>query len=67
MEKKTDFIIFCIESYKQRKNISGKEAFKNFRRFNVFKYLENYYDVLHSTGQKYLVNDIEKYINSRKR
>jgi hypothetical protein len=66
MDKKIDFTIFCLESYKQKYKMTGKEVLNIFKRYRVFDYLESYYDILHSIGQKYLVNDIDKYINSRK-
>lgn len=65
MNKTIDFTVFCIESYKQAHNITGKDALKIFNDNNVFDYIESFYDVLHSTGQGYIVKDIDMYINSR--
>jgi hypothetical protein len=31
----------------------------------VFDYIKAFYDVLHSTGQEYIVEDIDLYISSR--
>ena len=37
-----------------------------FKKYNVFDYLESFYDVLHTTGRDYLIEDIDIYINSRR-
>lgn len=47
-------------------NITGKAALKVFNKNKVFDYITSFYDVLHSTGQEYIVKDIDMYINSRR-
>lgn len=37
----------------------------NLAEYKVFNFLEQYYDVLHTTGQEFIVEDIDKYLNSR--
>ena len=66
MDEIIDFTVFCIESYKRAHNITGKEAIKIFNEFDVFGYIKSFYDVLHSTGMEYLVEDIDEFINRRK-
>lgn len=61
-----DFTVFCLESYKQSHNMTGKIAFETFNDYKVFDYIQSFYDVLHSTGQEYIVEDIDIYITSRK-
>ncbi|MBC2579159.1 DUF3791 domain-containing protein [Clostridium sp. DJ247] len=65
MDKIIDFTVFCLESYKQAHNMSGKSALKVFNDNNVFDYIKSFYDVLHSTGEGYIVEDIDMYINSK--
>lgn len=65
MNKTLDFTVFCLESYKQVHNINGKSALEIFNDNMVFEYIDSFYDVLHSTGQEYIVNDIDMYIDSR--
>ena len=65
MDKIIDFKVFCLESYKLAHNLTGKEALKVFRDNNVFDYIQSFYDVLHSTGQDYIVEDIDVFIKSR--
>ena len=65
MGRYIDFTVFCLESYKQAHHIKGKATLKVFNDYNVFDYIESFYDVLHSTGQGYIVEDIDIYIKSR--
>jgi len=67
MNRTIDFTIFCLESYKQAHSLTGKAALKVFIDNKVFEYIQSFYDVLHSTGQDYIVEDIDLYINSRQR
>lgn len=66
MNRTVDFTVFCIESYKEAHHMTGKAALKVFNDYNVFGYIKSFYDVLHSTGQDYIVEDIDIYINSRR-
>ncbi|WP_461206487.1 DUF3791 domain-containing protein [Clostridium sp. DL1XJH146] len=65
MNKKIDFTVFCLESYKRAHDINGKTALEVFEQYKVFDYIKSFYDVLHTTGQDYIVEDIDKYINAR--
>ena len=65
MGRHIDFTVFCLESYKQAHHINGKATLKVFNDYKVFDYIESFYDVLHSTGQGYIVEDIDIYIKSR--
>jgi hypothetical protein len=37
-----------------------------FKKYGVLQYLEECYDVLHTTGRDYLVEDIDLFIKARK-
>ena len=63
MDKNIDFIVFCLESYKQAHQLTGKAALQVFAEHNVFEYIQSFYDILHSTGQGYIVEDIDLYIH----
>ena len=65
MSKEMSFAIFCLESYKAHKNLSGREAAAIFSQYGVFDYIHEFYDVLHTTGYNYINNDIDIYLNSR--
>ena len=65
MSKEMEFTIFCVETYKQYKNLTGKQTVELFNRYGVFDYLREFYDVLHTTGHQYINHDIDIYLNAR--
>ena len=65
MSKELAFTIFCLESYKNHRKISGKDVAKLFREYGVYDYINEFYDILHTTGHNYINNDIDIYIKSR--
>ena len=60
-----NFAVFCLESYKQHRNLTGKDAVKLFSDYGVFDYIREFYDVLHTTGYNYINNDIDIYLKAR--
>ncbi len=65
MSKELPFIVFCIEEYKNKKGMTGREVVDLFNRHSVCEYIKEFYEVLHTTGVNYIVNDIDMYISSR--
>ena len=65
MSKELPFLVLCVEEYKLQKGMTGKEVMDLFNQYSVFEYIQAFYDVLHTTGTKYIVNDIDLYIQSR--
>lgn len=59
------FLVYCIEQYKDKKNMTGKEVISLFRQYSVCEYIKSFYEALHTTGGKYIVEDIDLYIRSR--
>ncbi len=66
LSKIEQFQIFCIESYRHAHVISGIDALTEFKKLNVFEYLADGYDVLHTQGKNYILADINDYIEQRK-
>ena len=64
MSKELPYIVFCIEEYKNQKNLSGEEVILLFDKYKVFNYIRTFYGALHTTVPKYIVNDIDLYIKS---
>lgn len=56
------FIIFCLECYKCDSGMEGAEALKVFEDYEVFTYLTDGFEVLHTQGRDYIVADIKEYI-----
>ena len=66
MGKVLDFKVFCFEAYRAEKNLSGKEAMQLFKKYGVLDYISTCFDVLHTTGRNYIIEDIDIFINARK-
>lgn len=67
MDKKiNDFIIFCMELYKYKEKLTGKQVYELFEKYGVFDYLQEGYDVLHTQGSDWLMNDIDEFLKVRK-
>ena len=66
MSKTLAFKVFCFEAYRAEKNLSGIETMKLFKKYGVLDYITACFDVLHSTGRNYIVEDIDIFINARK-
>ena len=65
MDDKTNFIVYCIEEYKNAKGMNGKSVIDLFNRYCVIDYIRDYYEALHTTGRQYIVDDISMYIEAR--
>lgn len=66
MSKELPFIVLCVEEYKNTKNMDGKDVVDLFNKYEVFGYIRSFYEALHTTGTKYIINDIDSYIESYK-
>ena len=67
MSKTLQFKTFCFEMYKVEKGLTGLKTQELFEEYKVFEYLDDFFDVLHTTGHKYLIKDIDLYIEARKK
>ena len=65
MSKTLQFKTFCFEMYKAEKGMTGIMTQELFEKHKVFDYLDTFYDVLHTTGHRYIINDIDLYIEAR--
>lgn len=65
MSRDVQFTVFCMESYKVYKNITGKQVVELFEKYGVFEYIREFYDVLHTTGYQYINHDIDIYLQAR--
>ena len=62
MSDTAHFKVFCLERYKSKHHLRGDEAFNLFKEYEVLNYLDSFYDVLHTFGERYIVLDIEEFI-----
>ena len=60
------FLSFCIEQYKNKHQMSGEEVAILFERYGVLPYLEDNFEVLHTQGHRWLMEEIEECKNQQK-
>jgi len=65
MQEIIKFKAFCLERYKFEHDMSGKDVINLFVQYGVLEYIESFYDVLHTFGDQYIVQDIDLYIAAR--
>jgi len=61
------FYTFCLEKYKAFSQLSAEETLFIFRKYGVFDYLREGFNVLHTQGERYIVEEIDSFINVRKK
>lgn len=66
MSKEGNFLIFCIEQYKNAKNLNGKQVMDLFRQYRISEYIMSCFEALHTTGTNYIIEDIDLYIEARR-
>ena len=70
MDKKNQdigyFLSFCIEQYKNAKEMESAEVIDTFAKYDVFNYLNNHFEILHTQSRQWILEDIDEYINTRK-
>lgn len=65
MSKEGNFLIYCVEQYKNAKALNGKQISALFTKYNVWDYIYSCFEALHTTGTNYIVEDIDLYIEAR--
>lgn len=65
MSRQGNFLIYCTEIYKSAKQLSGKQVADLFSKYGIWEYIYSCFEALHTTGEKYIVNDIDLYIEAR--
>lgn len=60
------FVSFCIEQYAKAKNITTEDVVNLFDQYGIAEHFCDFYDVLHTRGHQWLVEEIDKMINDRK-
>ena len=62
-----DFYTYCLENYAIQKHISGMRAWVVFKESTADDYVIDNYDLLHTQGLDYVLDDIQRFINKRKK
>jgi hypothetical protein len=64
-EKIVDFIVFCIEEYKNAKKLTGEEVYRTFSKTGVLDFLTENFSLLHTFGKEYVLDTIDEFIKNR--
>lgn len=64
-KSQVDFLVYCIEMYKNKYSLSGAEVQKLFSETGADLYILNNFEALHTTGLEYILDDIHGFIDSK--
>ncbi len=67
MSREGNFLVYCIERYKAAKGMTGVQVSELFSRYEVWDYIYSCFEALHTTGENYMIEDIDSYIEARRR
>ncbi len=61
------FVAFCIEEYGAAKGMTSDKVFELFTRYGLIDYLSEFFDPLHTQGRQWLIEEIDEFIDIRKK
>lgn len=62
-----EFVVYTIEKYALSKRIGGLHALALFKEYGADEFLFKHYDLLHTQGTEYVIDEVQRFINRRKR
>ena len=62
-----EFYTYCLEKYALAKRLTGLQALALFKRYKADEFLVEHYDLLHTQGTGYVIDEIDRFIQRRKR
>lgn len=62
-----EFFTYTLEMYARSKNMGGLQALALFKEYDADNFLIKNYDLLHTQGTGYVIDEVQRYINRRKR
>lgn len=67
LQDRAMFLSFCIEQYAKAKNMNTEDVVDLFEQYGISEHFCEFYDVLHTQGGQWLVEEIDEMINRRKK
>ena len=61
MNERVKYLIFCMETYKQIRNLTGAEVYELFRKYNFIEYIIDLFELLHIQGTRRLMEELDEY------
>ncbi len=66
-QKELLFVVFCVERYAAAKSQDSVEVFTLFEKKGLTSYLKDNYEVLHTQGELYILEEIDFYLKRRRK
>ena len=66
-QAKAMFVSFCIEQYAKAKNMTTEDVVDLFARYGISEHFCEFYEVLHTQGHRWLIEEIDEMIERRKK
>ena len=67
VEERARFVSFCIEQYAKVKNMPTEDVVNIFEKYDITEHFCEFFDVLHTHGHNWLIEEIDEMINDRKK
>lgn len=64
-EKISEFVSFSIENFKVKHYMKGKDVANLFKVSGALEFIINGYEMLHTQGREYLLEEIEIFLKNR--
>ena len=65
MLKHREFVIYCIEEYRWAHKLTGRQTISIFKKYNIYDFIEQSYDALHTYGSDDILWNLQDYIAHR--
>lgn len=62
-----EFYVYTLEKYAISKRIGGLQALALFKEYEADEFLLKHYDLLHTQGIGYVIDEVQRYIDRRKK
>lgn len=62
-----EFYVYTLEKYAISKRMSGMQALALFKEYDADEFLLEHYDLLHTQGTGYVLDEVQRYIDRRKK
>lgn len=62
-----EFYVYTLEKYAISKQIGGLQALALFKEYEADEFLLKHYDLLHTQGTGYVIDEVQRFIDRRKK
>lgn len=66
MSRENQFLVFVVEYYRNKKNLSGKGIIALFDKYNIWDLAKKSYFLWHIESPENFVHEIDNYVSTRK-